>query len=239
MIRAIIADDERIARLRVRDLLSAHSWITCIGETSDAQATVRQTNQDMPDLLFLDIQMPGMLGTSLVHELHVRPVIVFTTAYDQYAVDAFGLDAVDYLMKPLTQQRFGEAMQRVQRALTLTGVNPDHGAKHTPPQRLFIRRYTTIQPVLVSDIIRIEAKRDYVALHTRRGRHVARMTMRYLESILDPTRFLRVHRAHFINLNHVDVMRPFDRNRLRIRMSDGSEITASRSQSRFLRSMSR
>ncbi|NIR44670.1 MAG: response regulator transcription factor [Gemmatimonadetes bacterium] len=245
MARAVIADDERLPREKLRGFLDEVDWIRCVGEAADGLAAVELVNREKPDLLFLDIRMPGLSGIELLERLEHRPTLVFTTAYDEYAVTAFELRALDYLLKPFGRKRFRQTLERVRESLATddqgggnsSGVERarDALADERPLRRLFVRSRGRIVPIAIADVARFEAQDDYVAIHTGDDYHLASLRMSDLDRSLDPDRFLRVHRSHIVNLDFVDSIEPHSSGRLRLTMRDGTKFFASRARSQELR----
>jgi two-component system LytT family response regulator len=244
--RAIVVEDEPIARAQLRDLLGEVDWIEWVGEASDGVRAVAAIDELKPDLVFLDIEMPEMNGLDVLRTIQHDPAVVFTTAYDRFAVAAFELEAIDYLLKPFGRDRLYAALERVRRAVRGEGDEPvsrragealDQIAGTGPLSRIFVRDRGRILPIAIGEIERLEADDDYVAVHTKGRRYLVYLGMNEFESRLDPQRFVRVHRSHIVNLDHVAEMEPFDATRLQIRMKDGTKIVASRTRSRDLRGL--
>jgi len=240
-ITALIADDEAPARKRLRDLLGSVDWVQVVGDCADGPATIEAVNRLEPDLLFLDLQMPGCDGLAVARQIAHQPAIVFTTAHNRYAVAAFELGAVDYLLKPFGQERFALALERL-RDLTQRRADPgvaERTAEALDPSarlsRLFVRTHGKIIVVPIAEIRRFEARDDYSALFTGTQRHLIHLTLTELEQRLDRAIFVRVHRSHIVNLDFVEAMIPTDDARLEVVLRDGTRIMASRSRSRALR----
>jgi len=239
---ALLADDEPLARLKLRELLAEVPWLSCVGEAGDGLECLRLVDELTPDVLFLDIQMPGLSGLEVLARARHAPTVIFTTAYDRYAVAAFELQALDYLLKPFGRPRFQIAIERLRRRLD---DEPDgtplleraRAAMAPGPflARLFVRDRGRIVPVRVADIQRLEARDDYVAVHVAGGRHLVHMPMSELTRRLDPERFLQVHRSHIVNLDQVAALVPYDGSRLQVELKDGTKVMASRARSRQLR----
>ena len=242
-VTAFIADDEPIARAGMRDMLSAFSWIRVVGEAANGIAAVEAINRLEPELAFLDIQMPGLLGTDVLQHLRHQPYVVFTTAYAQHAVTAFEMGALDYLLKPFGAERLSTTMERVRSALgepsntgSLDRLRDALGS--APMTRLFVRSGRAITPLLVGDVLWFEALGDYVAAHVGRTRHVLHVSLNRLESRLDPARFSRIHRTHLVNLDHVTAFRSMPRGRVEAELRDGTRLPVSRSRAQELRAQS-
>ena len=238
---ALIADDEPLARQKLRELVAEVPWMECVGEAADGFEALRQVDGVRPDVLFLDIQMPGLSGLEVLARATHVPTVVFTTAYDRYAVAAFELQALDYLLKPFGRRRFLAAIERVREAVAQREGAPalERAREALQPgrylTRLFVRDRGRIVPVRVTDIQRLEARDDYVAVYVGGGRHLVHMPMSEFARRLDPERFLQVHRSHIVNLDHVQALVPFDGSRLQVEMRDGAKIMASRTRSKHLR----
>ena len=241
---AVVVDDDPLARERLRDLAAEVPLLELIGEAADGETAVRVIDELQPDVVFLDIEMPAGSGLDVVRRIGHPAAVVFTTAYHQYAVTAFELSAVDYLLKPFGAERFREAVERA--IGSLSREDPESRAERiraalqpeTRLTRLFLRERGTILPVPVERIVRIEAEGDYVMVHTRDKAHLVRLRLRDMEGRLGD-RFLRVHRSHLVNLDHVKVFEQHDDTRLVVVMTDGTRILASRTRSRELRRLAR
>lgn len=242
---AVVVDDDTLARERVKDLLAEAPLVEVIGEAADGQSALRMIDQLEPDIAFLDIEMPALNGLQVLERLTHRPVIVFTTAYDQYALTAFELAAVDYLLKPFGLDRFRTSLERAVRAVARRSVGPDSVTRAKEMlgtgddlQRLFLRERDAILPVEVDRVSRFEADGDYVQVHAGERPYLVRLKLQDLETRLGG-RFLRVHRSHLVNLDHVRRFERHDATRLAVVMADGTRIVASRSRSQELRRLAR
>ena len=241
-IRALIVDDEPLARTGVRQLVEPLDDVTVVGEAADGPEAVRRIETHDPDLVFLDVQMPEMSGLEVVREVGVdtMPLTIFVTAYDQYALDAFEAHALDYLLKPIEEERFEEAMERARQQLQrveadalsqqLRGVLREYAAEEEREsiERFTIRSRDRIYFVDVDDVQWIESEGDYVALHDGEDAHLVRKTMKELEEELDPGRFLRVHRSYIVNADYIEELRPLDHGTYQLRMASGTPLKTSR-----------
>lgn len=221
----LIVDDEPMARATLRSLLEAEPGVKLLGECSNGAEALTSLRRTRPDLLFLDVEMPGMNGFEVIEALGEEnpPLVVFTTAYDRYAIEAFGVHAVDYLLKPFDDERFAQALERARdhlvrervvdasRALAQL-VQPEasgppgeleDSGEPAPLERLTIRREGGIELVETSSIHWVESADQYVRLHTARGEILMRESMGALERSLDPVRFQRVHRSAIVALEQV------------------------------------
>ena len=241
VVRAVIVDDEPLARQQLRDFMADVEWLECIGEAANGGEAVRVIDAQQPDIVFLDIQMPEMTGLEVLERIDHDPAVVFTTAHDRYAVAAFELGALDYLLKPFGRERFIGAVERARRSLQLdSDERPAERVRAALESerlmtRVFVRDRGRILPIPVPEIVRLEAEDDYVGLHARGKRFLVYLPMGEFEKRLDPDRFLRVHRSHIVNLDHVSALVPYDGSRLQVEMRDGTKIMASRTRSRELR----
>lgn len=243
---AVVVDDDTLARERVKDLLAEVPLVEIIGEAADGLSAVRLIDEARPDIAFLDIEMPALSGLQLLERLRHQPVVVFTTAYDQYALTAFELAAVDYLLKPFGLDRFKAALERAVRSVAAKGpastsvarARETLGGEGETLRRLFLRERDTILPVEVDRVTRFEADGDYVLVHAGERPFLVRLKLQDLEARLGG-RFLRVHRSHLVNLDHVRRFEPHDTTRLAVIMSDGTRIVASRARSQELRRLAR
>jgi two-component system LytT family response regulator len=242
-VSAIVADDEPFARSGLVRMLAEFDWIDCVGEAASGPAAVEAIDRLRPDLVFLDIRMPGATGLQVLGRIQHRPRVVFTTAHAQHAVTAFELGALDYLLKPFGHERLALAMERLR--ATLGSSQPPVAERlaetmeEGPLARLFVRSGRSIVPVAASDISWMEAMGDYVKLHATSGEHVLHVTLAQLESRLDARHFRRMHRAHIVNLAHVAAFRRLPGGALCAEMRDGTRVAVSRANARELRALAR
>lgn len=238
-VSVLIADDEPVARAGLRDMLAGIDWLRCVGEAASGPAAVEAIDALRPDVVFLDIQMPGLLGTAVLGKARHRPCVVFTTAYAQHAVTAFELGALDYLLKPFGPERLATTLERVRESLGGAASSPFERLQETmavgPLERLFVRTGGAILPVAVGEIIWFEAQGDYVIAHAGKSQHVLDLSLQHLESRLDPVRFARIHRTHIVNLDHVVAFRPHGKGCFAAVLKDGTRLAVSRSRSKDLR----
>jgi two-component system LytT family response regulator len=243
-ISALIVDDEPLARRKVRELLRDVSWIECVGEAGDGLMAVRAIDEQQPDLVFLDIRMPGISGLEILRRVRHVPAVIFTTAYDRFAVTAFELAAVDYLLKPFSRERFLHSLTRARPVLeSRVGASAADRAQEalgTPRvNRLFVRESGRVVPLRTSTVERFEACDDFAYAYAGGRRYRINAALNDLESRLDPAVFVRIHRSHMVNLDHVVALTPYDGSRFEVRLRDGTVLTASRLRSRALRALAR
>lgn len=243
-VTTFVADDEPVARAGLHAMLGAFGWVEVVGEAADGESAVRAIRTLQPELVFLDVQMPGLLGTDVLRRLERQPFVVFTTAFSEHAVTAFELGAVDYLLKPFGPSRLEAAMERVRSALgepaTVDAVERLSGTLGAGPiGRLFVRIAGTLVPLAVERVSWFEADGDYVIAHAGTTRHVLHLALSRLEARLDPRRFTRVHRAHIVNLDHVKAFRTDAGGNLEAELLDGMRVPVSRARAQELRSAGR
>jgi len=250
-VRVAIADDEPLARERLRGMLKEHEGYAIVAECNDGvEAAAALARHDI-DLLFLDVQMPGLDGFQILESADASPlpIIVFVTAFDDYALRAFDVSALDYLLKPFDRDRFERTLARVEERLTtrrapgipeeLRDLLRSLSATATPSHvsRFPVRTNGEIYFVRVEDVDWINAEGNYVALHTAGRTHLVRDTIKSLETRLDPAKFMRVHRSAIINVDRLRKLQPYFHGEYVITLQDGTTLTSSRSHSERLRAL--
>ena len=241
-LRAIIVEDEKPARELVKAFLKNHENIELIGECDNGFDGVKAINEMKPDIVFLDIQMPKLTGFEMIELLDEVPEVVFTTAFDQYALKAFELSAVDYLMKPFSKQRFSEAIDKVFNRINLKKEKPkikeftnQLKENNEEIERIFVKTGSKIDVVPVPEIIRIESEDDYVEIFTPKGKFLKKETMNYLEKVLPKDTLVRVHRSSIININHIQKIEKYGKDSSMVILKDGSRVNVSKSRIKDLR----
>jgi two-component system LytT family response regulator len=232
--KALIVDDEPLARRELRRLLADVPVVEVIGEAGhidEAQAAIESL---APDLVFLDIQMPGGTGFDLLTRLDRIPRVVFTTAYDQFAVKAFEVNALDYLLKPIEPERLAMAIGRIQGQAGMP-ARPASSVRDAPLDQLFIKDGPRCWFVPLREVSLLSAEGNYVRLHWGKERPLLGRSLAALEARLDPARFFRANRAQVINLDFIRNVEPGDGGRLYVQLADGPEIEVSRRQAREFR----
>jgi two-component system LytT family response regulator len=243
-VTALIVEDEPLARRRLRDLIKEVPWLVRLGEATNGRAAIAAINELQPDLIFLDVRLPGLSGIDVLAQVRHVPAVIFTTAFDQFAVTAFEIGAVDYLLKPFGRERFGRALERarpvLQRFASATTVDR---AQEVLTQgtiaRLFVRDAGRIVPIRVASIERLEACDDYVIVHVPGRQFRINLTLSEIEQRLDPRVFVRVHRSHIVNMDHVASWTPYDGSRFQVMLRSGATLISSRQRSRELRDLTR
>jgi two-component system, LytTR family, response regulator len=248
-LRALIVDDEPLGRERMRMHLAADDRIDIIGECQDGKEAVAAIEQLAPDVVFLDVQMPELNGFDVVQALgsSATPQIVFVTAYDEYAIKAFDVNAVDYILKPVDPARLQTAVSRViaereshdRSAIEgrLRNLIESVNANRKYAARVVIRDKGGAFFLPVGEIEWIEAEGNYVRIHSRTKSHLLRQTLRELEAQLDPEHFVRVHRSGIVNIDFVARVEPWVRGEYRIILRDGTALTSSRSYGNAFRAL--
>ena len=242
--RVLIVEDEPLARETLHDYLMREADVEVVGEAADGLVAVEEIRRLRPDLLFLDVHLPELSGLQVLERVEKRPAVVFTTAFDRYAVAAFELEAVDYLVKPFGRDRFHATMERV-RTRMLDGVAGElpeglaSGLMERPLRRLFARKGDRIIPVPVDRIERITGAGDYSELHCGSESFLVALRLRDLAERLDGERFVRIHRSCIVNMDRVTEIRARDSHRLEAVLVSGSVAQASRSGSALLRRRTR
>ena len=235
-IRTLLVDDEVLARLALRQALAAHTDVQIVGECGNAGEALQAIAALEPALVFLDIRMPGMDGFKLLHKLkpETLPMVVFATAYGQHALRAFDADAVDYVLKPIDQARFDQAMTRVRRLWAgLQTAVPSTSPRLPPPppahaQRISVRVGESIRVIATDDIDWIRADGNYVHIHVAGTRYLHRETLSHLLETLDPRRFLRIHRGTLVNVERIREIHPLFQGNAEVVLCDGTRLNLSR-----------
>ncbi|WP_229632057.1 LytR/AlgR family response regulator transcription factor [Pseudoduganella violaceinigra] len=230
MMRALIVDDERLARAELRRMLANHPGVTIVGEAANAAEAALQVAALEPDLLLLDVQMPGGSGFDLLASLEDAPEVIFTTAFDQYALQAFEASALDYLMKPIEPQRLAAALERAAGRL---GLAP---TPSSTPRKLFIRDGERCWFVRLEDIRLFESEGNYTRLYFDDAKPLLARSLLQLEQRLDPQQFFRASRRHIVNLAAVRSIDNDDGGALTLRL-DGMEVEVSRRRAAALRQL--
>jgi two-component system LytT family response regulator len=242
--RVLICEDEPLARETLRDFIAAWPELHLVGEACDGRQALDMLRSLSPQLVFMDIQMPEMSGLEVLRQLvgfTPWPAIVFTTAFDQHAVTAFELHAVDYLLKPFSNERFDAAVQRVldgavaSQAVAQQALASPAQALSQPLQRILVRDRGQIFPLPTADIEYLKSDAKYTQIVARGSSWYVRVPLAELEKLLAPTQFMRVHRNAIVNLDFVVSMKPDEQAQLEILMRDGSRLLANRDASRQLR----
>jgi two-component system LytT family response regulator len=232
-IGALIVDDEELARHVIRELLESHPEIEILAECANGFEAVKAAAEHKPGLIFLDVQMPKLSGFDVLELLGTQIPIIFVTAYDQYAMRAFEVHAVDYLLKPFGRERFEAALQRARSRIAEKMPTPEElAAAARPPQhyleRLVVKDGTRVTLIPVDKLDYAEAQDDYVALASLGKKHLKQQTIASLEACLDPGRFVRIHRSYIVNLGRVARIEPYGKDSRIAVLTGGVQLPVSR-----------
>lgn len=229
MIKTLIIDDEPLAASIVQEFLSDFPQIELIGICQNGFQGLKAIHEHAPDLIFLDVQMPKITGFEMLELLEEPPAVIFTTAFDQYALKAFDAMAIDYLLKPFSQKRFTQAIEKF---LAQQGGKEQSFKKLNElaekRNRLVVRVKNEIKIIPTHEVSFFEAEDDYIAIHTSSGRYLKKMTMKSLEDALDPLKFARVHRSYLINLAEIAKIEPYERENYLAILRGGEKVPVSK-----------
>ena len=233
MIKAILIDDEPLARTILKEYLQHYPDIRVVQECNDGFEGVKAIGQYQPDLIFLDIQMPKINGFEMLELIDQPPAVIFTTAFDDFAIKAFETHAVDYLLKPFSQDRFDKAIQKWMATRKAPEAISEEllETAHQPEERtrIVVRKGTNIVILPVHTVQYFEAFDDYVKIHTREGFYLKKKTMGHFERVLDPTQFVRTHRSFLINLQELTRIEPVEKDTHVVLLKSGVRIPLSQS----------
>ena len=233
---AIIVDDEHLAREIVKKYLEKHADIDILAECSNGFEAVKEITEKKPDLIFLDIQMPKLNGFEMLELLDVHPSIIFTTAFDDYAIKAFEVNAVDYLLKPFSEERFNEALEKAIGRINKKSSDEEkinklisHRDQLTETlERIVVKDGSKITIIPVETLRWIEAQDDYVRIHSEGGKFMKKKTMKFFEDHLDPNNFIRIHRSSIINVSSIKQMELYEKDSYRVIMKDETKLPVSK-----------
>jgi two-component system LytT family response regulator len=242
LIRVLLVDDEPLAREMLREMLQGDPQVEIVGESCNGREALEAIRNESPDLIFLDVQMPEVGGFEVLSALGKGPgpipYVIFVTAYDQYAVRAFEVQALDYLLKPFDQERFDASWQRAKAQLVrdrnggmdqrILALLEEMKAGKNYLERLVIKAAGRIYFLDTSDIDWIEAEGNYVSIHSGKKTHLLRETISSLEAQLDPKKFVRIHRSSIVRLDFIQELQPWFHGEYRVILQDGTQLTLSR-----------
>jgi two-component system LytT family response regulator len=241
--KAIIIDDEKPARDIIRTFLKDITGIEVIAECSDGFAGLKAIQDMKPDLVFLDIQMPKLTGFEVLELIENPPLIIFSTAYDQYAIRAFEMNATDYILKPYSRERFiqavGKAVTKLQNGVAaqpeVQMLIQTADEKEELLQRIAVKTRHKVHVFGVNEIIYLEAEGDYVMIHIKDGNYLKEKTMKYFESHLDPEKFIRIHRSFIVNAEAIERIELYDKESYAVLLKNGASLKASTSGYKLLK----
>lgn len=234
-LKALIVDDEELARAVLREFLGRYPGIDVVGECANGFDAVKAVTEARPDLLFLDIQMPKLSGFEVLELLPDPPAVIFVTAFDQFAVKAFDVHAVDYLLKPFSEERCAEAVARAVSRLGqetgghLQALLGESRRREAPVERILVRDGSRVHIVPIDKLDFVEAQDDYVCLHSEGRRYLKEQTMAELESLLDGTRFVRIHRSYILNIERIARVELYAKDSRIAILQNGTKLPVSRS----------
>ena len=239
-LETIIIEDEKPARDLLRAYLEEYEQMEIIGEYDNGFEGLKAVNEKKPDVIFLDVQMPKLTGFEMLEVLEHNPEVIFTTAYDQYAIQAFEQNAVDYLLKPFSRGRFKEAIGKL--GARFEKADKHEGAKRNIEKikihlaegeeklhRVVIKKSGKIHVISTGNISYLEAQDDYVMIYTNDGKYLKQQTMKYFEKHLDPEQFVRVHRSYIVNVTNIERIEPYEKSNYILILKDGNKVPVSRS----------
>lgn len=233
-LRVLIVDDEELARKLLREYAEKAGGVEILAECGNGFDAVKAITELKPDLVFLDVQMPKLDGFEVLELVDPLPAVIFVTAHDQYAMDAFDAHAVDYLLKPVQFERFEKALDRARRRLGEPMPSPARlTAAARPPgqwlERIVVKTGSKVQIIPVDKLDYVQAQDDYIALSCENKNYLKQQTISDIENQLDPTRFARIHRSHIVNLERIMRIEPFTKDSRVVVLRDGTKIPVSRS----------
>jgi Response regulator of the LytR/AlgR family len=235
MRKAIIVDDEPLARSVIREYLLPYPDIQVVQECNDGFEGIKAILQHQPDIVFLDIQMPKINGFEMLELVEQPPAVVFTTAFDEYAIRAFESHAVDYLLKPFSQERFDIAMKKWMDRASPLAAPATHAlleeAAQSPQQnqRIVVKTGSKIKIIPIDEVHYLEAADDYVKIHTKEGAFLKNKTMSHFEKVLNPGQFVRTHRSYMVNVHLVTRIEPYEKENYLAQLKTGAQVPVSKS----------
>ena len=232
MTKVVIIDDEPLARSIVLEYLQSYSDLQVVQECNDGFEGVKAIAQHKPDLIFLDIQMPKINGFEMLELIEIPPSVIFTTAFDEYAIKAFEAHAIDYLLKPFNKERFDKAVQKWLQQHQTAGkketVLPEDLRQPEERNRVVIREGGNIRIIPVNEILYLEAYDDYVKIHTAKEMFLKKKTMSFYEKTLDPAQFVRVHRSYLLQLSQLTRIEPLEKDTHVALLKNGAKVPLSK-----------
>jgi two-component system LytT family response regulator len=233
-LRVVVVDDEPLARAMVREYVAAHPGVEIVAECANGFEAVKAVSELSPDLMFLDVQMPKLSGFEVLELIGRSVPVIFTTAYDQYALSAFEVHAIDYLLKPFSAERFAEALTRARERLAARDAMPveelvdETRTKRTPLERVLIRDGSKVHVLPIDKIDYVEAQDDYVAFHADGKSFLKDQTLAAVENLLDPARFVRIHRSYLLNIDRIARVELYAKDSRVAILRDGAKLPVSR-----------
>lgn len=235
-IKAVIIDDEKLGRDIIKNYLGGFDQIELAAECSNGFEGIKAINELKPDMIFLDIQMPKINGFEMLEIIEEPPMIIFTTAFDQYALKAFEVNATDYLMKPFSLERFTEAvnkvLSRIERqekySAKAEALIKTHDEREGYLDRVVVKTNQKITIIPIDDIVYLESQDDYVMMHTPQGKFLKQKTMKFFEEHLNPNEFVRIHRTNIVKLKSIKQIELFEKETYRVILHTGEKLPVSK-----------
>ncbi|MCD4773788.1 MAG: LytTR family DNA-binding domain-containing protein [Bacteroidales bacterium] len=240
-ISCLIIEDEKPARDLIKSYLSNYKNIELLAECKNGFEGIKAINEYKPDIIFLDIQMPKLSGFEMLELLDEVPEVIFTTAYDQFAIKAFEMNAVDYLMKPFSRERFSQSLEKAITRIkneTNNQVKPliDHINKNKEIlDKIVVKSGSKVDVISLNEIINIEAEDDYVMIYTKNKRYLKKETMNYYEKHLPPSDFIRIHRSNIVKINQIKQIEHYAKENYLVILTNGSKLKVSKSRLKELK----
>ncbi len=231
MIKTLIIDDEPLAASLVQEYLEEFDQFEIVQICQDGFEGLKAIQAFQPDLIFLDVQMPKITGFEMLELLDHPPAVIFTTAFDEYAVNAFDAKAIDYLLKPFSKNRFDQAIQKFlnqYESLQSESKSEKLALLAEKRDRLVVRVKNEIKIIPTHEVFYFEAEDDYIAIHVGSGKYLKKMTMKALEEAMDPARFVRVHRSYLLNINQIAKIEPYERENYLVKLRSGGQVPVSK-----------
>ena len=235
MIKVILIDDEPLSREIIKSYLQAFQQVEVVQECNDGFEGVKSISQYRPDLIFLDIQMPKINGFEMLELIEHPPAVIFTTAFDEYAIKAFETHAIDYLLKPFSEERFRKAIDKFLDATTVHKSGNETARllesvqqAQTPQNRIVVKTGTKVKIIPIQDIQYLEADDDYVNIVTQEGQFLKNKTMQYYEQTLDPQQFVRIHRSYIVQVNQITRIDPYQKESHLATLRGGKQLPVSK-----------
>ncbi len=246
LLKILIIDDEPHARELIKTYLSKMEDVEVVGECENGFDALKAIETTNPDLIFLDVQMPKITGFEVLELLKNPPAVIFTTAYDNYAIQAFEKNAVDYLLKPFSMHRFMDAVDKARQRIhiqppyyaeTIKNIGKTNEPEDGFLERVVVRKGNRIEVILKEDILYLEAQDDYVMIHARQGNFLKEQTMKYFETHLPPTEFIRIHRSYIVNISEIQSVELYAKDVHLVMLKNGEKIKTSAEGYKRLRSL--
>lgn len=231
-VRTLIVEDEPLAQKTLLDFAREFAWLDVIGVAADGSTALRLIDELEPRLVFLDVQIPEVSGLEVLRRIKYQPFVVFTTAFDEYALTAFEFEAIDYLQKPFGLERFRQTVERIKRRV----ISAEPNKKVEPMQRIFVRDRRGLVPLAVEEIVWLKADDDYTVIYTKDKKFLVGTNLKDFSAKFDPEKFFRVHRSAVVNLECIERIEE-DNRRLILYMKGGAEVQASRAGSQILKKL--